>query len=248
MKQKAPPEWEGLRYAEHFGLRVLLHGFTVRQAAHSVARCQPHAEAGVDVRQEVRAASVVSNSSWGGSRRPRVRHPGLHHRRVVLPVHRGWIRRLWAAAITAGYKHESADKVGQPVHPAHSWNSGWAPYTSAAPGASLIAAPGSVVFDFNSRQPWPSLAGDVAVMSGVVEYIRDVGRFLAAVAEVAPRGVVSYSVADSLPVVGERRGHGWVNDYTEAEFMELLDGAGWAVMETGDWWIQRLFWITRLGS
>lgn len=89
------------------------------------------------------------------------------------------------------------------------------------------------------------MTGDFVVLSGLIEYLHDPSRLLAAAAAMAPRGAVSYSPLELLPDKHERRQHGWVNDFTENDFRELLQRAGWKIASIDNWWVQRVFQVDR---
>jgi hypothetical protein len=100
--------------------------------------------------------------------------------------------------------------------------------------------PGSVVCDLN-RDQLPDLQGDFVLMSGVLEYVHDLPRFLAWTARTAARGAVSYACSELFPDLRDRRAHGWVNQLTEAELRSALAAAGWDVLEDAEWSNQHVF-------
>ena len=69
---------------------------------------------------------------------------------------------------------------------------------------------------------------DIAVMLGVLEYIRDPAALLAALASRVGTVVVSYNCADFAQV--DRAALGWVNALTEAELLAMLDAAAFDVV------------------
>lgn len=97
-----------------------------------------------------------------------------------------------------------------------------------------------MVSDLN-RGSLPELHGDFVLMSGVLEYIHDLPRFLAWAARIAPRGAASYACLELFPEIRERRASGWVNDCSEAQLRLMLAAAGWAVLEEAEWSGQRVF-------
>lgn len=79
--------------------------------------------------------------------------------------------------------------------------------------------PGSPVFyDFNEYDPVPRLSGNVAVLSGFLEYTNNPRSALITVARWAPRVLLSYapSIGDDIPA---RKRSGWVNHFS-AERLE----------------------------
>ena len=86
--------------------------------------------------------------------------------------------------------------------------------------------PGCLVADLN-RQEFPPGAYDCVTFLGLLEYIHDPAWALAMAGRAAPMLVVSYC-ADTGGERAYRRGLGWVNDFTQAGFEELLRAAGWS--------------------
>jgi hypothetical protein len=103
--------------------------------------------------------------------------------------------------------------------------------------------PDTIVCDLN-HEAAPTLSADYLVASGLIEYIIDVPRLITWMASVAPNIVVSYEGAD-----GQRRSYrrkaGWLNDYTNGEFRELLACHGLAVTESATWRQQSIYWLAR---
>jgi hypothetical protein len=106
---------------------------------------------------------------------------------------------------------------------------------------------GSVVRDLN-REPLPDLRGDFVVMSGVLEYIHDLPRFLAGTVRLAPRAAASYACAETFSDLRARRANGWVNQCTEAELRRMLATAGWEVLEDVEGSNQHVFHLRAAGS
>lgn len=101
---------------------------------------------------------------------------------------------------------------------------------------------GTVVCDLNG--PLPDFAPhDVAVFSGVLEYVNNVPRLIEHLADVAKTIVVSYAVVDSNP--DGRRSHGWVNDYTSEQFVSLFSRAGFVCDHEEMWKTQKIFRFVR---
>lgn len=105
----------------------------------------------------------------------------------------------------------------------------------------VARAPEMIAVDLN-KLPLPPLGEhDIAVFSGVCEYLHNVPAVLAAVKPLITRLAVSYSVLENVPQPVRRRANGFANDYTEAQFRELLDKGGFEVLERGQWREQVLF-------
>jgi len=100
---------------------------------------------------------------------------------------------------------------------------------------------GVVVADLN-KLPLPNLGmHDIAVFSGVLEYIHDVRAVVEAIRPIISRVAVSYSILENKPQILRRRANGFANDYTEAQFKELFLGAGFELVSRGLWREQVLF-------
>jgi hypothetical protein len=109
--------------------------------------------------------------------------------------------------------------------------------------------PGTVVCDLN-RRPLPDLGKsmyDVAVLMGVLEYLRDVPSVLDWLAKLVPVCVVSYACAKAnghspralVETVGRLR-HGWMNNYRERELRSLFRERGFELVQDESWENQRL--------
>jgi hypothetical protein len=90
----------------------------------------------------------------------------------------------------------------------------------------------------------PQLSGhDVALFSGVLEYVHDLGRLAAFLAQNFRSVVCSYAaLVDASPDESARRRYsGWFNDLSEAEFSDLFCSVGFHRTKDGEWAGQVLF-------
>jgi hypothetical protein len=115
--------------------------------------------------------------------------------------------------------------------------------------------PGTLVCDLNQR-PFPDLgeiAPTVAVFSGVLEYVQDVG---ALVEWLSRSGVQTFVLSfDAFPVdigrigtIKERRRrlyYGYMNNLTEADLKSIFESNGARCAEQQTWTHQRLFRFER---
>lgn len=117
--------------------------------------------------------------------------------------------------------------------------------------------PGTIVCDLN-RRPLPDLGAsgyDVAVLMGVLEYLRDVPAVLDWLAKHVAVCVLSYACANSngyslramLGTVG-RLNRGWMNNYREDELRSLFRERGFVSLREENWKSQRLFVLSRQPS
>jgi hypothetical protein len=115
--------------------------------------------------------------------------------------------------------------------------------------------PGTIVCDLNER-PLPELgadAYDVAVIMGVLEYVRDVPSMLDWLTRHVPLCVLSYACtkANDNPLRGRfetigRLNHGWMNSYCADELRALFGERGFALQRDALWKDQRLFVFSQL--
>jgi hypothetical protein len=131
------------------------------------------------------------------------------------------------------------------------------PSCTYTPSDVIDRGPGTIVCDLNER-PLPDLgpnAYDVAVFSGVLEYVRDVPSMLDWLTKYVTVYVLTYAPAkakgspprDLLETVGRIR-HGWMNNYREEELRSLFCDRGFELVREQDWEEQRLFVFSRRPS
>ncbi len=86
-----------------------------------------------------------------------------------------------------------------------------------------------LVIDLNSESWGPLPNHDVAVFSGVLEYIHDIRGVFLRLARHTPTIIASYaaSVSNVREETAERRRRGWVNDLSEQQFIELASSSGY---------------------
>lgn len=107
------------------------------------------------------------------------------------------------------------------------------------PSDLVDRGPGTIVCDLNAR-PLPQFgAHDVAVFSGVLEYVNDVPSLIQHLRSSVPTIVASYAVLEKNR--DERRAGGWVNDYTSDQFVALFDEQGFDCVESSSWQSQELY-------
>jgi hypothetical protein len=111
------------------------------------------------------------------------------------------------------------------------------------PSDLVDRGPGTIICDLNAHQlpefPWH----DVALFSGVLEYVHDLDRLVAHLTRSCSLIAASYAATD-YPVqqrVLTRRRHGWVNDYQTAELEQLFQHHGFRCIERQLWHTHPLF-------
>ena len=92
--------------------------------------------------------------------------------------------------------------------------------------------PGAFIADLNRRE-FPPGTYDWVSFLGVLEYVHDLAWPLKRAGEAAPNLLVTYCTHLGGDVA-VRRGMGWVNDLTRAQFEATLTGAGWRVTRSAD--------------
>jgi hypothetical protein len=122
------------------------------------------------------------------------------------------------------------------------------------PSDLVDRGPGTVICDLNAR-PLPALADfdvDVAVFSGVFEYVVDVPAIVEWLGGSVTHVVTSYaSVADGADPIGRTRAHverlenGYMNHYTREQFIGVFAAHGFTPDAADVWESQDLFRFTK---
>lgn len=117
------------------------------------------------------------------------------------------------------------------------------------PSDLIDRGPGTIICDLN-RRPLPDLHhlnADVAVFGGVLEYIRDLPSFIEWLSEQISLCIASYAyvprTTSFIQKMREKRRrlyYGYLNDYTEAEFLSLFSRYGFVCTASDTWTSQRI--------
>jgi hypothetical protein len=128
------------------------------------------------------------------------------------------------------------------------------PSCTYTPSDLVDRGPGTIVCDLNER-PLPELGVDtydVAVIMGVLEYVRDVPSMLDWLTAHVPICVLSYACTkvNSNRLRGRletisRLNHGWMNSYCEDDLRILFGERGFGLLRDDLWRDQRLFVFSR---
>lgn len=128
------------------------------------------------------------------------------------------------------------------------------PSCTYAPSDIVDRGPGTIICDLNQR-PLPDFGTDVydvAVLMGVLEYVRDVPAVLDWLADMVPVVVLSYVcvTADRRSLRGmrdkaSRLRVGWMNSYREEELRSLFRERGFVCLRDQTWGNNRLFAFSR---
>jgi hypothetical protein len=99
------------------------------------------------------------------------------------------------------------------------------------------------IFDLNAPAIEPIVGHDVALFSGVLEYVHDLSRTAAFLAKNFKTVVCSYAVKTegTSEEISKRRYSGWFTDCSEKEFTAIFSAAGFSMTERRAWNSQLLF-------
>jgi len=88
-------------------------------------------------------------------------------------------------------------------------------------------------YDLNATELSDFGSHDYAVFSGVLEYITDLPEKLKYISDRCQNIVVSYSTLNTYPTNREERG--WINSYTNNQFIKLFNDAGMNIVKCIPW-------------
>lgn len=106
---------------------------------------------------------------------------------------------------------------------------------SYTPTDIVSRRPDCLVVDLNGRNLPQLPPHDVAVFSGVLEYVHDLGRVAGWLAPAAGQVIASYAVFDGADRIRVRRSRGWVSDWSRDAFVEVFANAGFDLEEQALW-------------
>jgi len=124
------------------------------------------------------------------------------------------------------------------------------PSCTYVPSDLTDRGPGTIVCDLN-QLPLPDLSyvkAEVAVFSGVLEYIRDLGALIAWLSDQVPLCIASYAYVPTsqnafrrIRERWDRLYYGYMNSYTEEELVDLFTRYGFVCTTRDTWTSQRIF-------
>jgi hypothetical protein len=94
---------------------------------------------------------------------------------------------------------------------------------------------GTIVCNLNDPVLPEFPISDIIVLSGVLEYLYEVPRVLSSLKPYCSEIILSYALAGPETNLLQRRGCGFVNDYSEEEILSIITGAGLAITERKTW-------------
>lgn len=107
------------------------------------------------------------------------------------------------------------------------------------PSDLIPRIPDTFVCDLNKKTLLTPPQHDVAIFSGVLEYVNDIPRLANLLANTSGLIITSYATTDNNPK--DRRRHGWVNDYSQDELIGIFSAAGYHLTATETWRTQGIY-------
>jgi hypothetical protein len=111
------------------------------------------------------------------------------------------------------------------------------------PSDIVDRGPGTLICDLNGKTLPPFPRHNVAVFSGVLEYIIEIQRLADHLAAFVDVVIASYAVTDLNR--GPRRMFGWVNDFSSAQIVQIFEHAGFNCEKTDRWEEQIIYRFVR---
>ncbi|WP_457676131.1 methyltransferase domain-containing protein [Thiolapillus sp.] len=106
----------------------------------------------------------------------------------------------------------------------------------------------TIVCDLNRCLPDLGETYTHVVFSGVIEYIHDVSGLLEHIAGKTGNVIVSYTAIDSVADYVTRKRNGWVNHYSDEQFVHLFREAGFVLKGRHAWRYQEIYVFERTGG
>lgn len=101
-----------------------------------------------------------------------------------------------------------------------------------------------LIYDLNAtRLPLLNKKYDVAVFSGVLEYVNNIPRLINSLSKDIPYIITSYAINELNSGTIFRRKSGWVNDYSSKEFIHIFTNYGYKCEKKIIWNNQRIFFF-----
>jgi glycosyltransferase involved in cell wall biosynthesis len=113
------------------------------------------------------------------------------------------------------------------------------------PSDLVDRGPGTIVCDLNARELPAFPPHDVAVFSGVLEYVNEIDRLVNQISKSASVVIASYCVRERVPDRVTRRASGWVNDHTSVELEGIFRRSGFRCDRVEDWRSQVIYRFVR---
>lgn len=111
------------------------------------------------------------------------------------------------------------------------------------PSDIVDRGPGTLVCDLNADLPPDFGRHDVAIFSGVLEYVNDVPALVSCLYQHTDQIIASYAVTESNK--RSRRARGWVNDFSSQDFLKIFENAGYICNHNEMWRSQIIYRFKR---
>lgn len=98
---------------------------------------------------------------------------------------------------------------------------------------------GTIVCDLNGEILPQFQSYDIAVFSGVLEYVNDVPRLISHLSNHVNVILASYAITEKNKK--NRLSGGWVNDYSLKQFIDIFEKSGFYCVHSEDWRSQVIF-------
>lgn len=109
------------------------------------------------------------------------------------------------------------------------------------PSDIVERGPGTIVCDLNAPDLPDFPSHDVAVFSGVLEYVNDVPRLIAHLTPVIGVFILSYAILETHTNRINRRASGWVNDYDSSSLEGIFRQNGYHPDHVEMWRSQKVY-------
>ena len=104
---------------------------------------------------------------------------------------------------------------------------------------------GTIVCDLNATELPEFPPHDVAVFSGVLEYLNNIDRLIINLKMKVNIIIASYVVQEQVPSKLMRRSCGWVNDYTSVDFEDIFSRLDLRCDHVENWFDQKIYRFVR---
>lgn len=113
--------------------------------------------------------------------------------------------------------------------------------TFYTPSDIVSRGPNTLVWDLNKGAPVLDRHYDIAVFSGVLEYVADIGALLRGLHGQVDRIVASYAAIDDISDRLTRLENGWVNHISGEKFVAIVADSGFEFVGEQDWLDSRIY-------
>ena len=103
------------------------------------------------------------------------------------------------------------------------------------PSDKISRGPETLVWDLNRGAPELDRHYDIAVFSGVLEYVADIGSLIRGLREQVTQIVASYASTDEVPDRLTRLENGWTNHLSIDAFIAIMADNGFDCVEMESW-------------